>query len=1008
MQLVRMIRYWLASHGIKVLVPALFVLVSACGGGNDTDDRQPIPTSTTTGTVSGRIISAVSGEGVANAAISVGSATTTTAADGSYTLTVEAGERVILRIDAPGFAETIQVARVLAGQATSLGARLLPTAVTMPINVAAGGTVAVPNSSAQIILPANGLVPRARDSASGTVNVALTPINPAVDAGLMPGDYTAITVAGGTPVPIESFGALLIDIRDSGGTRYDLAPGSIATIRIPVGTRSALPPTTIPLFYFDEGTARWIQEGTATLAGSGANQFYQGTVPRVRNWNADIPMDTVYVSGCVRDTNDQPAANVQVRSDGVDYSGAATGYTAADGTFRVAVRRNGRAAISAFASDRVPLTNTVNVGPPGTSTDFPLSPCLRVSPAAFKITTTTLPTASVGAVYSATLTAAYGALPYTWSVTAGALPAGLTLDAVTGQISGTPVTPGTASFTVQAQDSTASPQMASQQFFLPVWPGMTGGKTLNAITVTPASVSVAVGANQAFTATGTYSDGSTANITSSVTWASGTPGVATINATTGLATGVAAGMTTITASSGTLSGSAMLTVTATAPALSAIAVTPASVSVAIAGASQFTATGTYSDGSTANITASVAWASDTPSVATINATGLATGVAAGTTTITAASGTISGSATLTVTVAGGGAGGGWKVVSAGNMHTVAIKTDGTLWAWGWNLYGQFGDGTTGTFKTTPTQIGTANTWAAVAAGVYHTVALQSDGTLWAWGLNGYGELGDGTTVTKTTPTRIGTAITWASVAVGAYHTVALQSDGTLWAWGLNGYGQLGDGTNVDKRTPTRIGTANTWASVAAGWTHTAALQSDGTLWAWGRNDWGKLGDGTAVDKLIPTRIGTATTWTSVAAGMLHTVALQSDGTLWAWGSNGWGQLGDGTSGIFETKTTPTRIGTATTWASVAVGAYHTVALQSDGTLWAWGSNEKGQLGDGTRIYKTAPTQIGTVNTWAKVMAGIDNTFATQTDNTLWAWGNNAIGKLGDGTGVDKNVPTSIP
>ncbi|MDX1250997.1 MAG: Ig-like domain-containing protein [Gammaproteobacteria bacterium] len=1009
MQLVQMIRRWLESHSIKVLVPALFVLVSACGGGgSNTDDRQPIPTSTTTGTLSGRIISAVNGEGVANAAISVGSATTTTAADGSYTLTAEAGERVILRIDAPNFAETIQVARVLAGQTTSLGARLLPTAVTLLINVAAGGTVAVPNSSAQIVLPANGLVPRAGGTASGTVNVALTPINPALDAGLMPGDYTAITAAGGTPVPIESFGALLIDIRDSGGARYDLAPGSTATIRIPVGTRSALPPVTIPLFYFDEGTARWIQEGTATLVGSGTNQFYQGTVPRLRNWNADVPMDTVYVSGCVRDINDQPAANVQVRSDGVDYSGSATGYTTADGTFRVAMRRGGLAAISAFASDRVPLTNTVNVGPPGTSIDFPLSPCLRVSPAAFKITTTTLPTATVGVAYNTTLTAANGALPYTWSVTAGALPAGLTLDAVTGRISGTPVTPGTASFTVQAQDSTAAPQVASQQLFLPVWPGMSGGKTLTAIAVTPASTSVVVGANQAFTATGTYSDGSTANITTSVTWASGTPGVATINATSGIATGVAVGTATITASSGTLSGSATLTVTATAPTLSAIAVTPASASIAVAGANQFTVTGTYSDGSTADITSSVTWASGTPSVATINTTGLATGVAAGTTAITAASGTMSGSATLTVT--GGGAGGGWKVVSAGHGHTVAIKTDGTLWAWGWNSYGQIGDGITGGLRTTPTRIGTANTWAAVTAGEVHTVALQTDGTLWAWGYNGVGQLGDGTTVNKSTPTRIGTANTWASVVAGSTHTVALQTDGTLWAWGYNLAGQLGDGTSVTKYTPTRIGTANTWASVTAGWTHTVALQTDGTLWAWGDNRNGQLGDGTSVTKYTPTRIGTANTWAIVAAGNGHTVARQTDGTLWAWGWNAYGQLGDGTT---VNKTTPTRIGTANTWASVAAENVHTVALQTDGTLWAWGSNLAGQLGDGTAgifANKSTPTRIGTANTntWAVVVAGGLHTVALQTDGTLWAWGYNFYGQLGDGTAVNKNVPTLIP
>lgn len=433
---------------------------------------------------------------------------------------------------------------------------------------------------------------------------------------------------------------MLIDIRDGSGTSYDLASGRTATIRIPIGTRSASLPVTIPLFYFDAVTARWMQQGSATLAGSGTSQYYEGTVPRLQYWNADQVMDTVYVSGCVRDTNDQPAANVQVRSTGMDYSGSAIVYTAADGTFRVAAQRNGRAAISTFATDRVPLANTVNVGP--LNADLTLSPCLMVSPAAFRITTTTLPTAAVGVAYNTTLTAANGTTPHTWSITTGALPAGLTLNASTGRISGTPTTSGTATFTAQAQDSAAPPQLATQALTLLVRSSVPGGRTLTAIAVTPANASVVVGSALSFTAIGTYSDGSTANITSSVNWTSSAPAVAAINATSGVATRVAVGTTTITATSGAISGSTTLTVTTTVPTLTAIAVTPTSTSVALAGTQQFTATGTYSDGSTANITSSVTWTSGTPAVATINAASLATGGAAGTTTITATSGTLLG------------------------------------------------------------------------------------------------------------------------------------------------------------------------------------------------------------------------------------------------------------------------------------------------------------------------------------------------------------------------------
>ncbi len=144
----------------------------------------------------------------------------------------------------------------------------------------------------------------------------------------------------------------------------------------------------------------------------------------------------------------------------------------------------------------------------------------------------------------------------------------------------------------------------------------------------------------------------------------------------------------------------------------------------------------------------------------------------------------------------------WEVVAAGFAHTVAIKTDGTLWAWGYNEYGQLGDGTWED-KNTPTQIGTDTDWEAVAAGDYHSLALKTDGTLWVWGNNGYGQLGDGTTVNKNIPTRIGIDTDWSAIAAGFYHTIALKSDDTLWAWGYNNYGQLGDGT-AWKDSPVQI------------------------------------------------------------------------------------------------------------------------------------------------------------------------------------------------------------
>jgi hypothetical protein len=183
----------------------------------------------------------------------------------------------------------------------------------------------------------------------------------------------------------------------------------------------------------------------------------------------------------------------------------------------------------------------------------------------------------------------------------------------------------------------------------------------------------------------------------------------------------------------------------------------------------------------------------------------------------------------------------------------------------------------------------------IAAGEKHTVAIKADGSLWTWGRNNFGQLGDGTTTNKLVHTRIGTGNDWAVVTAGAYHTLAIKIGGALWAWGINDYGHLGvgDGTSTDKKIPTRVGTDTDWAVVAAGNAHTMAIKTDGSLWAWGYNGYGELGDGTYTDKNVPTKIGTGTDWTVVSAGHFHTLAFNTDGSLWTWGNNTYGQLGDG-------------------------------------------------------------------------------------------------------------------
>jgi alpha-tubulin suppressor-like RCC1 family protein len=334
----------------------------------------------------------------------------------------------------------------------------------------------------------------------------------------------------------------------------------------------------------------------------------------------------------------------------------------------------------------------------------------------------------------------------------------------------------------------------------------------------------------------------------------------------------------------------------------------------------------------------------------------------------------------------------YRQIEAGYNHTVVIKTDGTLWVWGLNSNGQLGDGTI-TSKSTPTQIGTDTNWASVSSGVSHTLATKTDGTLWAWGYNGYGQLGDGTTIQRLTPTQIGTDTNWASVSSGNSHSMAIKSDGTLWAWGYNGYGQLGDGTTIQKNIPVQIGVDTTWVSISVGGDYTVGIKTDGILWSWGKNNLCQLGDGTSVDKTTPTQIG-VNTWASISTGFDYIMGIKTDGTLWGWGYNGYGQLGDGT---ITSKCTPVQIATDT-WTSVAAGGSyaHTVAIKTDGTLWAWGSNYYYQLGDGTASQQNTPVQIGVDTTWVSVAVGSGYTLASKNE-TLWSWGYNLYGQLGKGT-----------
>ena len=348
----------------------------------------------------------------------------------------------------------------------------------------------------------------------------------------------------------------------------------------------------------------------------------------------------------------------------------------------------------------------------------------------------------------------------------------------------------------------------------------------------------------------------------------------------------------------------------------------------------------------------------------------------------------------------------WKSISVGELHSVGIKTDNTLWSFGQDGgWGRLGAGNTFVL-TTPTQISTTADWKEVYATDYHNVAIKNNGTLWAWGDNSDGQLGDGTLITKNVPTQIGTD-QWKMVRAGRNHSVGIKQDGTLWAWGDNQKATLGDGTFVNKIVPTLINSGTNWKMVSCNIFRNIAIKEDGTLWVWGSNSPAlgveNMGSSTAYIT-IPTQVGTDTDWEIATAGNGYFLALKNDHTLWVWGGGANGCLGNGsTTGIFL----PTQMGTATDWQIVEADAFSSFGLKIDHSLYAWGRNMFGNLGDGTQTDLLVPTQITTANDWKMVGVSASFTAALQTDGSLYTWGYNGFGSLGDGTYEDQLTPQLI-
>lgn len=321
---------------------------------------------------------------------------------------------------------------------------------------------------------------------------------------------------------------------------------------------------------------------------------------------------------------------------------------------------------------------------------------------------------------------------------------------------------------------------------------------------------------------------------------------------------------------------------------------------------------------------------------------------------------------------------------AGSLdHSLFLRADGTVWAAGSNKFGQLGDGTGGTLtdaqdKNIPVKVIGLKNVVQVAAGETHSVALMADGTVWTWGDNSQGQLGDGkgaegvhTHDTKT-PIKVPTLSHIVQIASGNSTTLALRNDGKVFGWGYNGNGQVGDGTGIGKSSPTPLIMLSNMIQVSVGRAHSMGLAADGTLWAWGTNNLGQFGNGTLTGSSIPIHITKLSQVVQISAGGTHTLALKADGTVWAFGNNENGQLGDG-KGADGThnhdQTLPEQITSLSNVVALSAGYAHSLALHSDGTLSAWGLNEEGQLGDNTQTTRSAPVAVSGLSGQTYLVAG---------------------------------------
>ncbi len=346
---------------------------------------------------------------------------------------------------------------------------------------------------------------------------------------------------------------------------------------------------------------------------------------------------------------------------------------------------------------------------------------------------------------------------------------------------------------------------------------------------------------------------------------------------------------------------------------------------------------------------------------------------------------------------------GLKMISAGGQHNCSIKNvDGSLWCWGNNENGQLGNSTT-TTASSPRSI-SSESWQTVVTGDEHSCGIDENSALYCWGKNDAGQVGNGTTITQEEPVAISTNADWRDISLGTNHSCAIKDDNTLWCWGSNTSLQLGHSTTNNRR-PSLLSKTNAdesivtekWRVTTSGNSHTCAIKNtDSSLWCWGGNGNGQLGQGTTSALIAePTALAVGSRWLSIAASGNHSCAIrENDNSLWCWGGNEAGQVGNGSN---EDVTTPTLISSTTAWNAIGLGTDHSCGIKKDNsllTLWCWGGNSESQLGDGTTAPSNIPKQIGAASDWDKISLGKEFSCGIDANSKLYCWGNNSVNQLG--------------